>query len=234
MSAVLELSHLVKDYRGLRPLRIDQFALGDAEQTAILGLDRPAAETLINLITGAALPDSGDIRVFGRRTADITDSADWLAVVDRFGIVTERAVLLDGSDGGSEPRAAVFARHRTAVRRPPLEGHRRWRDEVGLARGRLGSRRRDRSMAWIARGCDWDARWRSAQASCCSNMRPLALSGSRWRRSRRRSAARRPAATSPRWRLGADPEFAAAVADRVLTLDPATGRLAARRRRWFM
>jgi len=34
--------------------------------------------------------------------------------------------------------------------------------------------------------------------------------------------------------IGADADFAAAVADRVLTLDPATGRLAARRRRWFM
>ena len=59
MSAVLELSHLVKDYRGLRPLRVDRFVLSDLDQTAIVGLDRPAAETLINLITGAALPDSG-------------------------------------------------------------------------------------------------------------------------------------------------------------------------------
>jgi hypothetical protein len=47
----------------------------------------------------------------------------------------------------------------------------------------------------------------------------------------RRAAARRNIASLA---FGADPEFAGAVADRVLTLDPATGRLAARRRRWFM
>ena len=33
--------------------------------------------------------------MFGRPTSAIADSADWLAVVDRFGIVSERAVLLD-------------------------------------------------------------------------------------------------------------------------------------------
>ena len=53
------------------------------------------AETFVNLVTGATLPDRGDVRVFGRPTTAIDDSADWLAVVDRFGIVSERAVLLD-------------------------------------------------------------------------------------------------------------------------------------------
>ena len=95
MSAVVELSHLSKNYGGLRPLRIDRFVLSHAEQAAILGVDRFAGETLINLITGATLPDAGEVRVFGRPTSDITDSADWLGVVDRFGILTERAVLLD-------------------------------------------------------------------------------------------------------------------------------------------
>ena len=33
--------------------------------------------------------------VFGRPTSAIADSDDWLATVDRFGIVSERAVLLD-------------------------------------------------------------------------------------------------------------------------------------------
>jgi ABC-type transporter Mla maintaining outer membrane lipid asymmetry ATPase subunit MlaF len=95
VTPVLELSAVIKDYRGLRPLRIDHLAVEPGEQLAVLGIDRPSAEVLINLITGATLPDRGDIRVFGRSTAAIQDSAEWMAFVDRFGLVTERAVLLD-------------------------------------------------------------------------------------------------------------------------------------------
>jgi hypothetical protein len=47
------------------------------------------------MATGASLPDRGDVRLFGRSTSAIADSADWLSVVDRFGIVSSRAVLLD-------------------------------------------------------------------------------------------------------------------------------------------
>ncbi len=53
------------------------------------------AETFVNLVTGATLPDRGVVTIFGRPTSSIDDSAEWLAVVDRFGIVSERAVLLD-------------------------------------------------------------------------------------------------------------------------------------------
>ncbi|MDR1990102.1 MAG: hypothetical protein LBQ09_07715, partial [Acidobacteriaceae bacterium] len=65
------------------------------EQVALTGFDQPSAEVFISLVTGAALPDSGTIEVCGRRTADIVDSADWLSTLDRFGIVSERAALVD-------------------------------------------------------------------------------------------------------------------------------------------
>src|SRR5262249_21350603 len=47
--------------------------------------------------TGAALPDEGEVRVFGRLTSEITNGDEWLASLDRFGIVSERAVLLEGA-----------------------------------------------------------------------------------------------------------------------------------------
>lgn len=94
-SPVLEVSRLVKDYRGLRPLRIERLSVAPAEQVAIIGMDQPAAETFINLITGASLPDQGAIRAFGRTTSELEDSAAWLAFVDRFGLLTDRAVLLE-------------------------------------------------------------------------------------------------------------------------------------------
>jgi ABC-type transporter Mla maintaining outer membrane lipid asymmetry ATPase subunit MlaF len=92
---VLELEGISKAYGALRPLRIERLTLHAGDQVALLGLDQPAAEVLINLLTGASLPDAGHVRIFGRSTADITDTNDWLTTLDRFGIVTERAALLE-------------------------------------------------------------------------------------------------------------------------------------------
>jgi ABC-type lipoprotein export system ATPase subunit len=92
---LLEISRIVKDYHALRPLRVDAFALRERERIAVEGLDLAAAEVLVNLITGAALPDSGTVTLFGQDTAAIADSTDWLASVDRFGIVSARTVLLE-------------------------------------------------------------------------------------------------------------------------------------------
>jgi ABC-type transporter Mla maintaining outer membrane lipid asymmetry ATPase subunit MlaF len=93
---ILSLSNIVKDYRGLRPLRIERLEVGPGDQIAISGIDQPAAEVLVNLVTGAILPERGSIHVFGRATSAIADSAEWLSIADRFGIVSERAVLLEG------------------------------------------------------------------------------------------------------------------------------------------
>jgi putative ABC transport system ATP-binding protein len=95
VSAVLEITRVIKDYRGLRPLRIQQLRVAAGERVALVGFDQVTAELLVNLVTGATLPDSGQVSVFGRPTGDISDSAEWLRLVDRFGIVSERAVLLD-------------------------------------------------------------------------------------------------------------------------------------------
>jgi ABC-type transporter Mla maintaining outer membrane lipid asymmetry ATPase subunit MlaF len=62
---------------------------------AVLGIDQPAYETVVNLITGTTLPDRGEVRVFGLSTAQIKDGEEWMSVVDRFGFVSERAVLLE-------------------------------------------------------------------------------------------------------------------------------------------
>lgn len=91
---VLEIAGVRKAYAGLRPLRMERLSVAAAERVAVLGLDAQAAEVLVNLVTGAALPDGGEIRVLGQSTADIADGDAWLQALDRFGIVSERAVLL--------------------------------------------------------------------------------------------------------------------------------------------
>jgi ABC-type transporter Mla maintaining outer membrane lipid asymmetry ATPase subunit MlaF len=92
---LLELTNTVKNYGGLRPLRIERLAIVPSESVAIVGLDEPMAEVFVNLVTGGALPDVGEVRIFGRSSSTISDSTDWLSVVDRFGIVSHRAVLLE-------------------------------------------------------------------------------------------------------------------------------------------
>src|SRR5206468_8644925 len=70
--------------------------LDDHDAVALFGLDRLAAEAFVHLLTGALVPDRGDVLVGGRNTREIATDADWLRSLDRFGLVTERAVLLEG------------------------------------------------------------------------------------------------------------------------------------------
>lgn len=91
----LEFSGVVKDYHGLRPFRVANLELALGERAALAGLDVPAAEVFINLATGAALPDQGEVRVLGQPTSAITEADSWLTSLDTFGIVSHRAVLLD-------------------------------------------------------------------------------------------------------------------------------------------
>jgi ABC-type transporter Mla maintaining outer membrane lipid asymmetry ATPase subunit MlaF len=94
---VVDIRGVLKNYGGLRPLRIAALTVSKGERVAIDGFDRLTAEVLVNLLNGAVLPDEGDVRVLGQSTRDISNSEAWLASLDRFGLVTERAVLLTGS-----------------------------------------------------------------------------------------------------------------------------------------
>jgi ABC-type lipoprotein export system ATPase subunit len=93
----LAFERVVKDYRGLRPLRIASLEVRERERIALGGVDAIGAEALVNLVTGAALPDEGSVSVFGTSTASIASADSWLPWLDRFGIVSERAVMLEGA-----------------------------------------------------------------------------------------------------------------------------------------
>ena len=94
---VIEITGLVKDYKGLRPLRLASLTVQDGERVSVGGIDATAAEVLVNLVNGAILPDQGAVCVFGQDTVDIGNETDWLASLERFGLVSPRAVLLDGA-----------------------------------------------------------------------------------------------------------------------------------------
>jgi ABC-type transporter Mla maintaining outer membrane lipid asymmetry ATPase subunit MlaF len=220
---VLEITRISKNYGALRPLRIEQLVMTAGDQVALLGLDQPAAEVLINLLTGASLPDAGLVRIFGRPTAEITDSADWLTTLDRFGIVSERAALLEPLTV-IQNMAMPFS---LDIEPPPPDVARQASDlaaEVGL-----------HQSSWEQRVGDLDPasrmRLRLGRALAFNpGVLLLEHPSAPLRREEtvpfavdvRRVAERRSIALLT---ITADPEFAGAISARALALEPATGRL---------
>jgi lipoprotein-releasing system ATP-binding protein len=228
--AVLEFAGASKAYGGLRPLRIAELRVGERDRLAMLGFDQPTAEVFVNLATGATLPDAGEVRVFGRATASIDNGAEWLATVDRFGIVSERAVLLDALT----PIQNLAMPFTLEIEPPPDQVRRRAEGlarEVGLAEstwqlpvGQL------EPAGWLrvrfGRAIALDpAVLLLEHASAPLPREQVAEVGA----GMREVATRRGIALIA---LTADEQFAKSVGDRVLTLEPATGRLKAPRR-WF-
>ena len=78
------------------PLRIRRLVVSATDRVVISGLDAGAAEMLVHLVTGAAVPDEGTVRIEGRDTREIATDAEWLRALDRFGLVSDRSLLLDG------------------------------------------------------------------------------------------------------------------------------------------
>jgi nitrate/nitrite transport system ATP-binding protein len=220
---ILQLRSVSKNYGALRPLRIAELTLAAGDQVALVGFDQPAAEVLVNLITGAALPDTGDVQVFGRSTADIGNSGEWLAGLDRFGIVSDRAALLE-----SMTTLQNLALPFTLDIEPPPDDIRQRAEalagEVRLDVAALGRRAGELDAAARLR-----VRFARALALAPSLLLlehpsaslnrvealPVALD------LRRVAEGRQLAALT----FTADREFASAVARRVLLLEPASGRL---------
>jgi len=86
---------VVKPMGGPVPLRIARFEFFAGDRVVLSGLDAMAAEMFMHVLTGAALPEQGRVDVFGTSTRDIDTDTAWLASLDRFGLVSNRAVLLD-------------------------------------------------------------------------------------------------------------------------------------------
>jgi len=93
---VIEMTNVTKRHSGLRPLRVAALQVRQGDHLLLSGFDAAAAEVFVHLVTGAAVPDEGEIRIAGRNTRDIATDTEWLTSLDRFGLVTERAVLLEG------------------------------------------------------------------------------------------------------------------------------------------
>ena len=95
MAALLDIRLLVKDYQALRPLRVRELTVLPGRVISLAGFDAAAAEIFVHLVTGASLPDEGDISLFGTNTRHIQDAEAWLHSLDGLGLVSHRAVLVE-------------------------------------------------------------------------------------------------------------------------------------------
>ena len=230
---LVELRGVTKDYRGLRPLRIRQLQLHPGQSLALLGFDLAMAEVFVSLVTGAQLPDTGDVRVFGRLTRGIADASDWVATLDQFGLVSERAVLVEQFT--VEQNLAMPMSLEIADMSPALRSRvRALAEEVSLPANALSQPTGALSAAArlrlrLARALAMDPRVLLAEhpnATIPPDDAPVFAADLA-----RIVTARRLGSIV----LTADGTFASAVADEVLTLQPATGALEQARgwRRWF-
>jgi ABC-type transporter Mla maintaining outer membrane lipid asymmetry ATPase subunit MlaF len=227
---VLEIRAVSKSYGGLRPLRIEELLVSAGQQLALVGFDQPTAELFVNLVTGTSLPDRGEVVVFGRATHTIENGTEWLSVVDRFGIVSERAVLL----GGLSVVQNIAVPFSLDIE-PPSEALRAQAEELAREVGLAGDLL-DRRLADIDQLSQLKVRLARALALDPAILlleHPTARLGkgeaAPWGRAMREAVERRGTAVLS---LTADAAFAGAAAPEVLTLDPATGRFH-QRRRWF-
>ncbi len=230
--SLIELSHVSKSYGALRPLRIERLSLSHGEAVALLGFDRPMAEVFINLVTGAALPEHGDVTLFGQPTSTIADSGEWLRLVDRFGIVSDRSVMLDGMTAiqnlamsftlDVEPPADAVRRAAEKLAQEVGLPQQEWNTQVGRLDG-FG-----RALVRVARALALEPAVLLLEHPTASLApdRVLDLAA----RIRQVTEQRAVAALA----VTADQTFAARFGARALRLDPATGRLIEHRARgWF-
>jgi ABC-type methionine transport system ATPase subunit len=214
-----------KDYRALRPLRIARLDLAPRQSLALLGLDRAMGEVLVDLIMGTTVPDSGEVVVFGTPTTAVTSGDDWLAALDRFGLVSERAVLVDRLTA-EQNLAMPFSLDLDRLSPELRTEVRELAGEVGLSPGDLRAQAGELSVTARVRvrlGRALALRPRVLLAEHPSSAltgheaRALAADLSRIVKARRLAALI----------VTADREFGRSVAGQVLTLQPGTGELRA-------
>ena len=228
---IVEISRVVKNYAALRPLRIASLSIASAERVAIGGIDAAGAEVMLNLVTGASLPEEGEVRVFGRRTADIADGDDWIASLDSFGIVSERAVLLEGATL-AQNLALPLTLEIDPLAAGTLERVQALAEECDIATACLEQRAGDvpahvRARAHLARAIALGPRlllMEHPTAALAESER--AVFGALVARVCETRALTLLAIT-------ADSAFASTAAQATLTLQPATGQLVAARRSWW-
>ncbi len=229
--AILTLAGVVKSYGGLRPLRLANLTIAAGERVALGGVDAAGAEALVNLVTGAVLPDEGQVTVMGTNTASIADSDQWLASLERFGIVSARAAMLDGATI-LQNLALPLTIAIDAIDPPIARRVEALAAEAGLSLDRLGAplgtaSPEERLRAQLARALAIDPALVLLEHPSASLPRGAATP---FGRDLAAVVTRRGVTALA---ISEDADFAGAFASRWVTVKPATGAIVTAKRKWF-
>jgi ABC-type lipoprotein export system ATPase subunit len=232
-AALVHLQRVVKNYQALRPLRVQNLLVKRGQALALLGFDAPMAEVLVNLITAGSLPDEGHVTVFGETTSTIRDHAGWMRMLDRFGLISARSVLLDQLTA-EQNLAIPLTLAVESLSEEERRSVRQLADEIGLPHAHLGQPVGALPAASLirvrlGRALALQPEVLLAEHPNATLTRPEALAFATDVTAIRRA---RNLATVV---MTADAGFADAIATDVLTLQPATGELRAPAgwRRWL-
>src|SRR5688572_22098078 len=218
---LVQLRDVSKNYHGLRPLRIGQLDLHDGQSIALVGFDQVTAEVLVDLITGATVPDAGQVLVLGQPTTSISDGDAWLKLLDHFGLFSDRAVLVEQFTA-EQNLAIPFSLEIDPIPERLRQQVRRLGEEIGLSEDELALpsaqvSQNARLRLRLGRALGLDPRVLLAEHPNASlsadDTAVFAADLSRIIASRRLAALV----------ITADRTFARAVAEEVLTFQPATG-----------
>lgn len=92
---VLEVRRFERQIYGRPVVRVRHLSLAAGETLAIIGLTEAVAEILLHHLTGRFLPDAGEVRLFGVRTADIRREEEWFPLLRRIGLYDPRLPLME-------------------------------------------------------------------------------------------------------------------------------------------
>jgi ABC-type transporter Mla maintaining outer membrane lipid asymmetry ATPase subunit MlaF len=229
---LIDVRGVGKNYGGLRPLRLKALSVQPGDRVALLGVDAGTAEILVNLLTGATLPDEGEIRLFGRPTSSILNADDWLTMLDRIGMVSPRAMLAEELSL-AQSIAMAFTLSLDPIPDPVLADVRRLAGDAGIAAADLQSRVSDAAPIVKAR-CRLARAMATAPAVLVLEHANALVPGEAVGFGREVAALARSKGVAL-IALTADEAFADAVAERVFALVGSTGELKPRGRwrRWL-
>lgn len=119
MKTAIRFENVVKNFHGTPLLRIDDLSIAEKECVAFYGLPEEFSEPLINLVTGATIPDEGTLKILGMDVREIDEESDWFQFVEKVGIYGSQSPLQEGVSIG-ENIAALYRAGNESMEEPRL------------------------------------------------------------------------------------------------------------------
>lgn len=119
MKTAICFQNVVKKSHGIPMLHIDDLSIAEGESLAFYGLPEEYSELLINLLTGATIPDEGALKILGTDVREINDETEWFQFVENVGIYGTQNSLQEGVSIG-ENIAALYRVRNDSTEEPQL------------------------------------------------------------------------------------------------------------------